>query len=201
MGPERIQAHSIICCKCTRKETIMARLPIPGQDADNWGTLINEFLRVAHNENGTLRLGLDEVDATKIGVVAENSQKAKANSLAINQFLANPQVDGVSVPPRLVLPSGTIYIDDTINMINQVNVRNSLSLRGRGTGATVLRKMTNGCLIELAGYFNYVGDMTLSGFGPDNISQKALCGLYVQGLDGNKPDPRYSVNTRLNTFR
>jgi len=106
MGPEGTQAYSITCCECTRKETIMARLPIPGQDADNWGAVINDFLRVAHNENGTLQLGLDEVDATKIGVVAEDSQKAKANSLAINQFLANPQVNGVPVPPRLVLPSG-----------------------------------------------------------------------------------------------
>ena len=31
----------------------MARLPVPGGDADQWGTLLNEFLRVAHQEDGS----------------------------------------------------------------------------------------------------------------------------------------------------
>jgi len=34
----------------------MARLPIPGTDADTWGDVLNDFLRVAHNEDGTLRV-------------------------------------------------------------------------------------------------------------------------------------------------
>lgn len=31
----------------------MARLPTPGADNDNWGTLLNEFLEVEHNADGT----------------------------------------------------------------------------------------------------------------------------------------------------
>jgi hypothetical protein len=38
----------------------MPRLPLPGNDADQWGALLNEFLRVAHHDNGTLR-GVSEV--------------------------------------------------------------------------------------------------------------------------------------------
>lgn len=34
----------------------MTRLPTPGHDPDNWGELLNTFLRVEHNEDGTLKL-------------------------------------------------------------------------------------------------------------------------------------------------
>jgi len=34
----------------------MTRLPTPGHDADNWGELLNAFLRIEHNEDGTLKL-------------------------------------------------------------------------------------------------------------------------------------------------
>jgi hypothetical protein len=33
----------------------MARLPNPGGDSGNWGSLLNTFLRVSHNEDGTLK--------------------------------------------------------------------------------------------------------------------------------------------------
>lgn len=33
----------------------MARLPIVGGDLDNWGTVLNDFLGVAHNTDGTLQ--------------------------------------------------------------------------------------------------------------------------------------------------
>lgn len=32
----------------------MARLPIVGGDPDNWGTVLNDFLSVAHNTDGSL---------------------------------------------------------------------------------------------------------------------------------------------------
>ena len=31
-----------------------ARLPIPGQDNNDWGTILNDFLLVAHESDGTL---------------------------------------------------------------------------------------------------------------------------------------------------
>jgi hypothetical protein len=34
---------------------MMPRLPIPDADADQWGAVLNEFLLVAHHENGALR--------------------------------------------------------------------------------------------------------------------------------------------------
>ncbi|MFZ1250549.1 MAG: hypothetical protein WAR37_03850 [Candidatus Microsaccharimonas sp.] len=37
----------------------MARLPIDGADEGNWGKILNEFLRVEHNEDGTLKARAD----------------------------------------------------------------------------------------------------------------------------------------------
>lgn len=37
----------------------MARLPIPGQDGGLWGKLLNDFLAVEHNTDGTLKLRTD----------------------------------------------------------------------------------------------------------------------------------------------
>jgi hypothetical protein len=34
----------------------MARLPVPGQDIGTWGAVLNEFLVVGHNNDGTLKL-------------------------------------------------------------------------------------------------------------------------------------------------
>ncbi len=37
----------------------MARLPIPGSDADSWGAILNDFLAVEHNVDGSLKLRTD----------------------------------------------------------------------------------------------------------------------------------------------
>lgn len=44
----------------------MARLPVPGSDSGTWGTLLNEYLRIAHNNDGTLK---------NTGVVAQKYTK------------------------------------------------------------------------------------------------------------------------------
>jgi hypothetical protein len=36
----------------------MSRLPAPGQDPGVWGDILNDFLRVAHNDNGTIKLSV-----------------------------------------------------------------------------------------------------------------------------------------------
>ncbi len=47
----------------------MARLPIPGSDEGTWGAMLNEFLRVAHREDGTLRGVLGVVNVKDYGAI------------------------------------------------------------------------------------------------------------------------------------
>lgn len=37
----------------------MPRLPLPGQDAGTWGTILNNYLAVEHNSDGTLKKAID----------------------------------------------------------------------------------------------------------------------------------------------
>ncbi len=47
----------------------MARLPIPGEDIGTWGDILNEFLEVAHNQDGSLR----NINLEQISNLAANS--------------------------------------------------------------------------------------------------------------------------------
>lgn len=54
----------------------MARLPIPGSDNGTWGAVLNDFLDVEHNPDGTLRRGPDITNALNTA----NSAQAAANN-------------------------------------------------------------------------------------------------------------------------
>jgi hypothetical protein len=48
----------------------MARLPQPGQDSGSWGQLLNEFLEVAHKQDGTLKpFTINDASGTDKGVI------------------------------------------------------------------------------------------------------------------------------------
>ena len=36
----------------------MTRLPTPGGDTGNWGTILNEYLLTAHSDDGSLKSGI-----------------------------------------------------------------------------------------------------------------------------------------------
>ncbi|MEX0668426.1 MAG: hypothetical protein WD061_01630 [Candidatus Saccharimonadales bacterium] len=47
-----------------------ARLPIPGEDAGTWGDILNEFLEVSHNPDGSLRnINLDLISNVDVSGV------------------------------------------------------------------------------------------------------------------------------------
>jgi hypothetical protein len=44
----------------------MARLPQPGGDEDTWGSVLNDFLGVSHNPDGTIKAGAVSFDADDV---------------------------------------------------------------------------------------------------------------------------------------
>lgn len=73
----------------------MPRLPTPGGDDNTWGAILNEFLSVAHNDDGTLKIA-DTVAAkyTKPDDGIPESDlhanvQAKLNSTAVDDATAN----------------------------------------------------------------------------------------------------------------
>jgi hypothetical protein len=76
----------------------MARLPTPGSDAGTWGDVLNEFLSVAHNSDGTIAASSlpDATDTTKgavqlagdlSGTAAEPTVPELANKQPLNSNL------------------------------------------------------------------------------------------------------------------
>lgn len=53
----------------------MARLPMPGRDEGNWGEILNNYLKIEHQSDGTQKtLGIG-----KGGTGATNASTARAN--------------------------------------------------------------------------------------------------------------------------
>jgi hypothetical protein len=68
----------------------MARLPSPGSDAGNWGNILNEYLNVAHNDDGTLKA------TSLIAGAQQTSQKGQLNGYASLDSLG--KVPGAQLP-------------------------------------------------------------------------------------------------------
>lgn len=65
----------------------MARLPHVGGDNSNWGSILNEYLSVEHNQDGSLKIRDEGIPAT----IADGSITASKLSSSVNSYLASAQ--------------------------------------------------------------------------------------------------------------
>ncbi|MDN5274790.1 MAG: hypothetical protein JWP06_691 [Candidatus Saccharibacteria bacterium] len=88
----------------------MSRLPTPGRDDGTWGTILNDFLDVAHNPDGTLKAS---------GVIA-----SKADDTAVVHNTGNESISGTKTfQASPVVPTPTLgsqaanksYVDSTVS--------------------------------------------------------------------------------------
>lgn len=66
----------------------MTRLPVPGSDDNQWGTILNDFLQVAHNADGTLKSGA-------VGQATSSSQGTIQLAGDLGGSAAAPTVSGL----------------------------------------------------------------------------------------------------------
>lgn len=108
----------------------MARLPQPGADNDNWGELLNEFLRVDHNEDGTHRSGI--LNAASFGAKGDGvADDTAAIQAALNA--AAPTGGVVWLPPTT-----TFY-----RCYGALNVPGDVTLQGAFGGMRRGHKLRN----------------------------------------------------------
>ncbi len=86
----------------------MPRLPQLGSDADQWGRLLNEFLRVAHHEDGTLRGVIEVINVKDYGAIGDGNADDTA---AIQQALA-----AASFLKAVYFPAGTYSVTAGIDI-------------------------------------------------------------------------------------
>lgn len=96
----------------------MARLPNPGSDDGVWGTLLNDYLTVAHNADGTLKDGslisgaLQRAGGTMTGGLTLAADPAAALQAATKQYVdgrtaTNPWQFNVKAAPYNAVGDGT----------------------------------------------------------------------------------------------
>lgn len=69
----------------------MARLPHPGGDAGSWGTILNDFLEVSHEDDGSLKpdsVGADQIQAGAISLAVDDLTDVELASPSDGQLLA-----------------------------------------------------------------------------------------------------------------
>ena len=108
----------------------MARLPNPGSDDGTWGTILNNFLVVEHNSDGTLKLRTD-------GTVELTANKGAASGYApLNSSSKVPTANlPVTFPPVTLTDAATIATDASLGNHFRVTLGGSRTL-GNPTNPT-----------------------------------------------------------------
>ncbi len=101
----------------------MPRLPQPDGDAGRWGTVLNEFLEVEHNADGTLKDVARQADLTTLQSNLQNlEQDVHSSSLTIGTVTTGMPAANItgSVPNRtlnLTLPDGNLPVGGTAGQV------------------------------------------------------------------------------------
>jgi len=160
----------------------MTRLPKPGGDADKWAELLNEFLLVSHNADGTVREG--SVKSLATGTVGLNDLHT-ANVPSRYQVLSNDGTDLIwqESPAISVTDFGAVgdgVTDDTVAIQAAIDSAHNLG----------------GHIIFQKGNFMITG-ITLSAQGT-TLSGSARWGTRLTRLSGTKPLINMSGTSSIN---
>lgn len=100
----------------------MARLPVPGSDDHVWGNVLNDFLSVGHNTDGSLKGVLSETHLDKQWIVAGPVNVAAGD------------VDYIA-PAYLTVPAGHAAVITAVRA--RINSGTNVNLRLTQNGSTV----------------------------------------------------------------
>lgn len=111
---------------------LVARLPNPGSDNGTWGTILNEFLKVEHNDDGSLKLRASVI--------------AKANDTAVVHLTGDENINGTKTFTNPVIVASPVenehaatksYVDSVLAnpVVNaSANTKGILRLNGDLSG-------------------------------------------------------------------
>lgn len=106
----------------------MTRLPIPGADSGNWGTVLNTFLLVEHNADGTLK------PSGSLNAKIDSADKAAANGVATldtNSLIPTSQLgSGVASTSTYLRGDGSWQATPGMASVSSTDITDS-SLVGR----------------------------------------------------------------------
>lgn len=106
----------------------MPRLPIPGSDSDSWGDLLNQFLRVAHREDGSTKGAFEVINVKDYG--AKGDGRSNDTGAVRDAIKAALTAGGRTI----YFPSGNYLITDTLVFDSQ----RTIEVLGNGRSSNVL---------------------------------------------------------------
>ncbi len=120
----------------------MARLPIVGADNNNWGTILNTYLQVAHNSDGTLKAVQPVFNVKEYGATGDGTTNDTA---AINLAIADANTANGGI---VYFPLGTYIVASPLTtpvsytVIKGVGMGSNIKLSSSWSGAQVFN-LTN----------------------------------------------------------
>jgi len=91
----------------------MSRLPIPGSDDGQWGDVLNQFLLVEHNPDGTLVRGAEfAAKYSKPGSGIPKSDLSSDVQAALNNATTAIQTSGGTMTGDLSFPTSGFVMND-----------------------------------------------------------------------------------------
>ncbi len=148
----------------------MARLPTIGSDAGNWGTILNEFLQISHNADGTLKGLSNFINVKDFG--------AKGDGTTNDTAAIQAALDAVTSSGTVVFPPGIYLVDGVLLHNNKINVLGFGNATLQASSSMIRVVSTNGfhdCIIDgLIGIGTGADTGSSSGRGIFHIAQGSL---------------------------
>lgn len=149
----------------------MARLPTPGQDNGTWGELLNEYLKVDHNDDGSHKLA-PWLDARSFGAKGDGSTDdtvaiQKAIEACLNDASLDPAKTTRVAERALYLPPGNYIITAPLKIYGVVNFR----FFGVGFASRLVPRGTLESVLDLNGIaFSQFENFGIQGNGQEQVT-------------------------------
>jgi hypothetical protein len=149
----------------------MSRLPTPGSDSGVWGDVLNDFLLVAHNSDGSLKTGV--VGDSQVSSISESKVTNLTSDLAAKEATANKgaaggyaSLDGSTKVPIAQIPTGSSGTTVALGNHTHTGTFTLSAFSKQGTLAT-----TTGALrLPVEGAYTVTGVRLTAGTAPTGAS-------------------------------
>jgi hypothetical protein len=160
-----------------------ARLPTVGGDDGNWGTILNQYLQVAHNSDGTLKNLVYNVK--DYGAVADGSTDDRA---AIQSAIDAAAAAGGGI---VFMPAGTYVVGanpttPTNNIACALRLGNHVWLVGAGMISTIIKLASGANVSVISNYISTNGTEA-------NAEFCAIRDLQIQGNKSNQSGTSHGI--------